>query len=125
MSAEGFDPLLQAPARLQVMAVLAQVDSADFARLRAVTGASDSVMSKHLSALADAGYVTLRKAASDGRQRTWAALTRPGRRAFTTHVAALRAIVAGTPHDGEQEKWSGREDSNLRPLPPEDSALPG
>ena len=22
-------------------------------------------------------------------------------------------------------KWSGREDSNLRPLPPEDSALPG
>ena len=23
------------------------------------------------------------------------------------------------------EKWSGREDSNLRPLPPEDSALPG
>ena len=25
----------------------------------------------------------------------------------------------------EQAKWSGREDSNLRPLPPEDSALPG
>ena len=24
-----------------------------------------------------------------------------------------------------QEQWSGREDSNLRPLPPEDSALPG
>ena len=23
------------------------------------------------------------------------------------------------------EEWSGREDSNLRPLPPEDSALPG
>ena len=25
----------------------------------------------------------------------------------------------------EQQMWSGREDSNLRPLPPEDSALPG
>src|SRR3546814_5122116 len=24
-----------------------------------------------------------------------------------------------------RRKWSGREDSNLRPLPPEDSALPG
>ena len=23
------------------------------------------------------------------------------------------------------ENWSGKEDSNLRPLPPEDSALPG
>ena len=27
--------------------------------------------------------------------------------------------------EAEQRKWSGREDSNLRPLPPEDSALPG
>lgn len=25
----------------------------------------------------------------------------------------------------EIENWSGKEDSNLRPLPPEDSALPG
>jgi len=24
-----------------------------------------------------------------------------------------------------KDNWSGREDSNLRPLPPEDSALPG
>ena len=87
--------MLQAPARLQVMAVLAQVDSADFARLRAVTGASDSVMSKHLSTLAEAGYVTLSKAAADGRQRTWASLTRAGRKAYQAHVAALRRIVDG------------------------------
>ena len=95
MSPAGFDALLQAPARLQVMAVLAHVDSADFARLRAVTGTSDSVMSKHLSALADAGYVHLSKAASEGRQRTWASLTRAGRKAYTGHVAALRRIVDG------------------------------
>lgn len=95
MSAAGFDPLLQAPARLQVMAVLAQVDSADFARLRAVTATSDSVMSKHLSALAEAGYVALSKAASEGRQRTWASLTRAGRKAFVGHVATLKRIVDG------------------------------
>ena len=95
MSANGFDPLLQAPARLQVMAALAQVDSADFARLRAITGASDSVMSKHLSALAEAGYVVLSKAASEGRQRTWASLTRSGRAVFMVHVAALKRIVEG------------------------------
>ena len=95
MSVAGFDPLLQAPARLQVMAVLAQVDSADFARLRAVTGTSDSVMSKHLSALAEADYLNLSKATADGRQRTWASLTRAGRKAFTAHVAALKRIVEG------------------------------
>ena len=96
MSPAGFDPLLQAPARLQVMAVLAQVDSAEFARLRAVTGASDSVMSKHLSALAEADYIALSKATTEGRQRTWASLTRGGRKAFTAHVAALKRIVDGT-----------------------------
>ncbi len=91
----GFEPLLQAPARLQVMAVLAQAQDAEFARLKEVTGSSDSVMSKHLAALADAGLIRLRKAAVDGRQRTWANLTRAGRRTFDDHVAALQRIVTG------------------------------
>ena len=89
----GFAPLLQAPARLQIMAVLANVSEAEFARFKAVTGASDSVMSKHLSALAEAGFIKLRKGPLDGRQRTWASLTRAGRVAFDEHVAALRRIV--------------------------------
>lgn len=91
----GFEPLLQAPARLQVMAVLAQVQEAEFARLKEVTATSDSVMSKHLAALAEAGFISLRKAALDGRQRTWASLTRAGRRIFDDHVTALRRIVGG------------------------------
>ena len=95
LASAGFEPLLQAPARLQVMAVLAQAQEAEFARLREVTGSSDSVMSKHLSALAEAGLIKLRKAAVEGRQRTWATLTRSGRRTFDDHVAALQRIVGG------------------------------
>jgi DNA-binding transcriptional ArsR family regulator len=91
----GFEPLLQAAARLQVMAVLAQAQQAEFARLKELTGTSDSVMSKHLSALADAGFIKLTKATSGGRQRTWAAITRAGRTTFNHHVAALQKIVAG------------------------------
>ena len=94
MSLAGFDPLLQAPARLQVMAVLAQVDEADFARLRAITMVSDSVLSKHLAALGEAGHIALRKAATGGRQRTWASLTPAGRTVFKAHVAALEALIA-------------------------------
>lgn len=90
----GFEPLLQAPARLQIMAMLAQAQEVEFARLKEVTGTSDSVTSKHLSALAEAGAVKLRKAAAAGRQRTWASLTRDGRRMFGNHVAALRRIIA-------------------------------
>ena len=91
----GFDPVLHPPARLQIAAVLAQADQAEFGRLRTITQVSDSVLSKHLSALAEAGHIKLSKAASDGRQRTWAALTSAGRKAFEAHVAALQAIVAG------------------------------
>jgi DNA-binding MarR family transcriptional regulator len=90
----GFDAVLHPPARLQIAAVLAQAQQAEFALLKEITGASDSVMSKHLSALADAGYVTLRKAAADGRQRTWASLTSSGRKAFGRHVAALETLAS-------------------------------
>ncbi|WP_296677535.1 transcriptional regulator [Novosphingobium sp.] len=94
MTAGQLDPAFAATARLQIAAVLAQVDSGEFSRLREITGVSDSVLSKHLSALVEAGYVTLSKSALAGRQRTWASLTKPGRAAFTGHVAALQAMVA-------------------------------
>jgi DNA-binding MarR family transcriptional regulator len=90
----GFDAVLHPPARLQIAAVLAQAQQAEFALLKQITGASDSVMSKHLSALADAGYVSLSKAAADGRQRTWASLTSNGRKAFRRHVAALETLAS-------------------------------
>jgi DNA-binding MarR family transcriptional regulator len=103
----GFDAVLHPPARLQIAAVLAQVQEAEFAVLKEFTATSDSVMSKHLSALQEAGYVSLRKAASDGRQRTWARLTSNGRRAFRRHVKALEALastVAGDRTMGEDRK---------------------
>lgn len=93
MSEAALDAILHPPTRLQLAAVLANVSEAEFARLRAIVQVSDSVLSKHLAALADAGYVRLRKAALGGRQRTWVALTPGGREAFRAHLAALRALV--------------------------------
>ena len=89
----GLDPVIHAPARLQVAALLAAVDDAEFATVRDAVGVSDSVLSKHLSTLQEAGYVKLRKAALGGRQRTWLSLTREGRRAFVAHVKALEALT--------------------------------
>lgn len=87
------DTVLHAPVRLQIAAVLTRVDEVEFATLRQITDVSDSVLSKHLSALGDARYVKLRKAAQDGRQRTWAALTPDGAQAFKAHMAALKALI--------------------------------
>lgn len=94
MSAGGLDAALHAPARLQIAALLSRVEDAEFATIRDIVEVSDSVLSKHLSALGEAGYVALRKAAQDGRQRTWASLTRAGRTAFAAHMAALQQLVA-------------------------------
>jgi DNA-binding transcriptional ArsR family regulator len=98
---DGIDMLLHAPARLQIAALLAKVTEMEFAKLRELVKVSDSVLSKHLAALSEAGYIALRKAAEGGRQRTWASLTRAGTRALDRHVAALRAIVADLPAAAE------------------------
>jgi DNA-binding MarR family transcriptional regulator len=91
----GFDPAFHQPVRLQIGAVLSTAQDAEFARLRDIAGVADSVMSKHLSALSEAGYVHLRKSAVDGRQRTWASMTGAGKRAFSAHVSALRQLAGG------------------------------
>ena len=90
----SLDPVIHAPTRLQIAALLAAVHDAEFSTVRDALGVSDSVLSKHVSQLAEAGYVKLRKAALGGRQRTWLSLTRDGRRAFEAHVMALQALVA-------------------------------
>jgi len=97
----ALDPVIHPPARLQICALLAAVTDAEFATLRDAVGVSDSVLSKHLAALSEAGYLRLRKAVMSGRQRTWASLTREGRGAFAGHVRALQALAAVTETLGE------------------------
>jgi DNA-binding MarR family transcriptional regulator len=87
------DTVIHPPTRLSIMALLATADEADFAFVRDSVGVSDSVLSKHGSALEAAGYVEIRKGHVGKRPRTWFRLTPAGRRAFAGHVKALREIV--------------------------------
>jgi len=98
-SLAGFDEIVHAPNRLQICAILSAVDSADFAAVREVLGVADSVLSKHVRVLHEAGYVAVNKATSASRVRTSLSLTPAGRAAYDGHVAALAAIVSGEPAD--------------------------
>ena len=89
-----FDEFLHVPARLSILALLAPADRVDFGFLRDTIGTSDSALSKHLSALAGAGYVSLRKSRDQGVRRTHVTLTPQGRQAFQRHAIALERIVA-------------------------------
>jgi DNA-binding MarR family transcriptional regulator len=89
------DPQLVAPARLTLMTMLTAVSQAEFATLRDGLEVSDSVLSKHVAALAKAGYVKSRKGVHLGRRTTWISLTPHGRKALSEHVAQLRELIAG------------------------------
>ena len=93
MSNACFDDLIHAPNRLKICALLAPVASLEFKTLCEQLGVSDSVLSKHIKSLEEAGYVVIDKKASLGRQRTWLSLSPNGRKAFNGHVDALKEIV--------------------------------
>ncbi len=89
----AFDPLIHAPLRLQICAVLDTVDEVEFAILRERLNVSESVLSKHIKVLEDAGYVGVTKTTRESRVRARASFTSNGRKAYRSHVQALRDIV--------------------------------
>jgi DNA-binding MarR family transcriptional regulator len=91
--APRFDAVIHPPPRLQICGLLAAVDLMDFATVRDRVQVSDSVLSKHVKQLEEAGYVTVHKATVASRQRTSLSLTKAGRAAFDAHVAELRRIA--------------------------------
>jgi DNA-binding MarR family transcriptional regulator len=95
MSEPRFDEIIHAPNRLRICSMLSAMNEVEFAALREALGVSDSVLSKQLRALEDAGYLSVRKSPLDGRTRTWATLTPEGKDAFNGHVAELRRLAAG------------------------------
>jgi DNA-binding MarR family transcriptional regulator len=97
-----FDETIHAPHRLRICALLAPVESMEFGTVRDELGVADSVLSKQVKVLVDAGYAATSKATgAGGRARTWLALTRAGRKAFAAHLAALRDLAdAAQPPSG-------------------------
>lgn len=106
MTALAFDDLIHAPARLRICVMLASADAVEFAVLRGHLDVADSVLSKHLKALVDAGYVELSKPTGQGRVRTWASLTARGRSALAGHLAALREMTESVDAPGDRVSTS-------------------
>ena len=91
---DGLDPSITAPTRLHLMTLLAAVTEVEFATLRDELAVSDSVLSKHVSALVEVGYVKSRKGVRAGRRTTWIGLTTSGRTGLRAHVRILRSLIA-------------------------------
>ncbi len=88
-----FDEVVHAPHRLRICAFLDATTSTEFGVLRDLLGVADSVLSKHLKVLQEAGYLTITKPTGRGRVKTWVRLTSQGRSAYAGHTAALKALL--------------------------------
>jgi len=95
---EQFDELIHAPNRLKICALLASVNAAEFRILREELGVSDSVLSKQIRLLEEAGYVSVQKKTVTTGKVTWISLTKAGKRAFAGHAKELRRIAANAAH---------------------------
>ncbi|WP_297722393.1 transcriptional regulator [uncultured Mobiluncus sp.] len=92
--AAAFDELIHSPNRLRICAALAAVAEIEFANLERSVGITTQLMSKQLKLLAHAGYIHMEKRPETiGRPRTWVSFTPAGRRAYSGHINALRAIT--------------------------------
>ena len=97
MSLDDLDPLLVAPKRLRLMAILQASAWAEFSFLQTGLDIAKADLSKQMKALIDAEYVTSRRAGGRRGGTTWFRITNSGKHAYGQHVEALRALTESVP----------------------------
>jgi DNA-binding transcriptional ArsR family regulator len=98
MTDNGLDPLIHAPARLQIMATLATLpdgDALSFTRVQEMLDLTAGNLITHLRKLEDAGYLTSEKTGNGPASKTSVALTAQGRGALDGYTSTLRQLLGG------------------------------
>lgn len=93
MSEALFDPLIHAPQRLRICAVLSGASHVEFGELCTRLDISKSALSKHLTVLVDGGYLREERVPRQGHSRLRLSLTERGGAAYAGHIEALRQII--------------------------------
>lgn len=90
------DPVIHAPARLQIAATLAQLtvgDSLAFTRLQKELSMTAGNLSTHVQKLENAGYVEVTKTYEGRSPVTYLALSTSGRGALEIYTRQMREIL--------------------------------
>ncbi len=80
-----FDHLVHEPVRLKILAILTQLESADFVYLVSRLKLTMGNLSAHVSKLGKAGYIEVMKDFKDNRPHTMLSLTKRGKKAFNSY----------------------------------------
>ena len=84
------DKVIHEPARLNIMAYLYVIDSADFLFMMRQTGLTFGNLSAHMSKLEEAGYIEIIKEFVGKKPHTMLKLTEKGRRAFDDYRKKMK-----------------------------------
>jgi len=87
------DPVIHGKLRLALLSLLSTVEEADFAWLRAKTGATDGNLGAQMLKLEEAGYVAMEKRFVQRKPQTLYRMTETGRLALTAYVQALKQLL--------------------------------
>ncbi len=82
---DKLDPIIHSPARLKILTVLKEVESADFLFILRHTGLTRGNLSSHLSKLETVNYITITKEFVEKIPRTLIQLTKEGKNALETY----------------------------------------
>lgn len=91
------DRLIHEPARLQIVALLYVLDSADFVFITQQTGLTWGNLSAHIAKLEDGGYVKVEKGYKGKRPQTMLSLTAKGRKAFQAYRQSMQQMLDEMP----------------------------
>jgi len=112
MNARTLDPLLGVPARLAIVATLADGRDRTFSELKAATGLADGNLHVQTGRLVEAGYLQARKERRGRRSVTSYRLEEPGLEALRRHTERLqraltgvRPVRTGRRHRDESQVW--------------------
>ena len=96
-AASWMDPVIHAPARLQIVMQLCVLEAADAVFLQNRTGLTWGNFSSHLGKLEKAGYVQVEKAFKGKKPWTRIRLTKEGRKAFKAYRAGMQEALSDLP----------------------------
>jgi DNA-binding MarR family transcriptional regulator len=98
--------------RLGILSIAAEASQVEFGFLRDTLGLTPGNLSRHLDVLYDAGLITITKGYHGRRPKTWVTLTKDGRTALSSELAALSRLIhqhAGANGGTVPEKQEARE----------------
>jgi DNA-binding MarR family transcriptional regulator len=87
------DRVIHEPARTMIVAILYNLESADFLYLQREAGLTKGNLSAHLTKLEEAGYVRIEKTFRGKIPLTLCSLTESGRKAFDAYREKLKQFI--------------------------------